>query len=108
MSPTPRKPIEEYTFIAIRVESHDVTLTAGINSHLFGVTAHYIDRDAAVFESATRLDIHGVCTDPTDRAAQRCHITLYEESTSTPALRVKDLHAKNKQGAPRYRINRGK
>jgi hypothetical protein len=108
MTPTPRKPTEEYAFLTIRVESHDVNLTAGINSHLFGVTAHYINRDAAVFESTTRLDIHGVCTDPTERAGQQCHITLYEESPSTSALRVKDIHAKDKHDAPKYRTNRGK
>jgi hypothetical protein len=107
VSPTPRKPAEEHTFIAVRVESYDVSAGAGINPNPLGISAKNIRREDSVFQSTAQLEMRGVCTDPKERTGHRFQITVHEETPSKTALRVKDTHARDKNNELQYQTRQG-
>jgi hypothetical protein len=107
VSPTPRKPAEEHTFIAVRVESYHVSASAGINPNLLGIYAKNIRPEDSVFQSTTQLEMLGVCTDPKERTGHQFQITVYEGTPSRTGLRVKDTHARDKNNELQYQTRQG-
>jgi hypothetical protein len=101
------KPAEPQIPLFARVESYDVRSTVGFNIHLLGRWRDDLPDDTEVFESTTVLIVRGVLYEPTLRSGEHVELTLYGERASRSTLRIKDIHARDKDESHMYRIVRG-
>lgn len=67
-----------------------------------------LDSDEPVFTSDIKLEITGTCIWPESRANEKYEITIYDEDVGRTEPKVKDIHARNKDGVPIYRKRRGR
>jgi hypothetical protein len=96
----------EHTFIAVRVTSYDVDLSAGINPSVLG-KMNDLGYEDHVFESGTRLEVRGVCTYPESWVGRESRISMYDDKPMNAGLRVKDFQVRDEHNIPKYRRNRG-
>jgi hypothetical protein len=104
-----RTPEEPQIPVFARVESYDVRSSVGFNIHLLGRLRDDLPDGAEVFESTTVLIIliRGVFYEPTPRSGEHVEFTVYGERASRWPLRIKDIHARDKNESHMYRIVRG-
>jgi hypothetical protein len=97
------------TSLGILVDDHQAQAQMGINIHLLGTGTYGLDDEAAIHVTDSMLSLRGTCIHPEDRAGERFDVSLF---ASTPrehglSLRIKDLHASDANGSPRYAKRRG-
>lgn len=105
------KPDEERSHIIIRLEHYEASIEARINHHAYAPQyAWDLDDDDPVYEFADRTVITGISTYPPERKDDHYELTIY--GTESPSHRLnaklKDIHARDKYGSPKYREYRGK
>ncbi len=106
-----KKPGEEHTYIAIRVEHHDASISAGVNSDAYAPQlAWNLDDDAPVFEFTSQVTIMGVSTYPPERAGDTYDLTISSVDTGNHRIyaKLKDIHARDERRLPQYRTHRGR
>jgi hypothetical protein len=103
-----RKSAETHTFLSIRVDSYDVRSAAGISIFLVGTASDYLSEDEDVFDSQTHLTVRGECIDPKERYGERYEVLVHGERASHPRLKVKDIHATDKDDLRVYRTRYGR
>jgi hypothetical protein len=98
----------EYTFLAIKITDYSTHIDASI-SYKVRDTRHYQD-DAKVYEFASEVELHGICTYPEDRSGDRYALTIRgsESRQGEFALTLADCHVRDDKGLPKYRRARGK
>lgn len=105
------KPDEEHTFITIRVEHHDASISAGVNSEVYAPQfASKLDDDDPVFEFTSQVTITGVSTYPPEKAGDTYDLTISGVDATNHQIyaKLKDIHARDERGVPQYRTYRGK
>lgn len=107
MSRRKPKPAQEHTHLAIRVESFNASVSAGINPSLYGDRSRVILREDLILESSIGLEVRGVCTYPPPRAGGKFEITIHTETPARAGLRVKDTHRRDENNVPQYEKKRG-
>lgn len=104
----PKKPVEEYTFIAIRVDDFTVRVGASINYDIDDLRWRH--DDTPIYSFCSCIELSGVCSYPEERTGDGCHITLYSEQQDQGSFdaRLKAHHVQDENGQPKYRKVRGK
>jgi hypothetical protein len=102
-----KKPVEEYSFISIRIQNHKARVGASINHS--AKDKRYQHDNLRVYEFGSSLEISGLCTYPEDRLWERFFITVYGNQPDRGDLnaRLNEFHVKDKNGDPKYRKMRG-
>jgi hypothetical protein len=102
-----KKPVEEYSFISIKIQNHTARVGASINHR--AKDKRYRHDGLRVYEFDSSLEIAGLCTYPEDRLWERFFITVYGNQPDQRDLnaRLQEFHAKDKNGDPKYRKTRG-
>ena len=102
-----KKPVEEYSFISLKIQNHTARVGASINHR--AKDKRYQHDDLRIFEFGSSLEIAGICTYPEDRLWERFFITVYGNQPDTGDLnsRLHEFRAKDKNGDPKYRKLRG-
>jgi len=106
-----RKPKEEHTHLAIRVEQYEAHVEASVNHNVYAPQyAWDLDDDDALYQFTTQLTIKGISTYPEERADDEYELTIYGNDTRSRRLdaTLKDAHARDEHGLPRYREYRGR
>ena len=70
-----KKPIDEYSLLSIKIQSHKARVGASINDR--AKDKRYQHDDLRVYEFDSVLEITGICTYPEDRLWERFFITVY-------------------------------
>jgi len=99
---------EEYSFLALKIRSFNVSINASINCDA-RVPRYYHD-DTKVYDFKTCLDIEGISTYPEEREGEAYSITVYgaEPSSDNFNMTLVDCHVRDEDGLPRYRKVSGK
>ncbi|MGX5842694.1 hypothetical protein ACWGTI_18415 [Mesorhizobium sp. ArgA1] len=107
----PKKPGEEYTQLAIRVERCDASVEAAVNYNVYAPeTAWNSDDDDPLYRCVSRLTIAGVSSYPEERAGETYEVTIYGDNLGSGDIRatLKDVQERDKHGSPKYRHYRGR
>ena len=104
------RPRSNDTPLGILVDDHQAQTQMGINIHLLGTGSYGLDDEAPVHVADSMLSLRGTCIHPEDRAGERFDVTLFASFPRDHewSLRIKDLHASDANGAPRYAKRRGR
>jgi hypothetical protein len=102
-----KKPVEEYSFISIRIQNHKARVGASINHR--AKDKRYQHDGLRVYQFGSYLEIAGICTYPEERSGQRFFITVRGDQPDQGDLnaRMQEFHVKDKNGDPKYRKTRG-
>lgn len=106
-----RRPAEEHTHIAIRVDNYQAAVTASINHDVYGPQyALSLDDDDPVYEFTNQVIVTGTATYPNERAGDTYEFTIYGDDAPSRHhdAKLKDVQARDKYGSPQYRTYRGK
>jgi len=93
----------EYTFLSIRVDSHEVAVGESINLSLRANVPFDCDDEDPVFTPDIRIEIGGMCIYPEGRANAKFEITIYGDRTGRDHPKLKDIRALKQNGIPVYR-----
>ena len=103
-----KKPEEEHTHLAIRVESYEVSADASISMNLTMDRPLFYQDDDPVYEFVSTLKISGKSTYPENRAGDTYEVSVRgDESYRVLALTLRDMQARDDCGVPIYRSYRG-
>jgi|GEM_PF-1698952 len=99
--------IEQYAFLAIRIETYSADISARINHK--ARDKRYRDDDVCIYDYGSRFEIEGVCTYPNERAGDKYHITVYGRQPGERDLEatLSDYAVRDEEGARKYRKVRG-
>lgn len=106
-----KKPQEQYTRFAVRVERYEASVGASVNRNAYAPQYGWdLDDDDPVYEFSNHLMIAGVSTFPPERAGDQYELTIYGTDARSHRLNatLKDIQARDKHGSPQYRSYRGK
>lgn len=106
-----RKPIEQYTDIAVRVDLYEVRATASINHDLLSPElAYLLDEDDPVYQFDTHLEIFGTSIAPSSRAGDEYHLSLFGDGAPSSRLSrtLKSMQEREEDHSPKYRTYRGR
>jgi hypothetical protein len=103
-----RNSVKAHAFLTIRVNSFDVRSSAGINIFLKGTYPDFVSEEERVFISTSHLTIRGECTLPRDRVGQKFEVLVYGQNARRSQLKVEDIHNRDDDRVPVYRMIRGK
>lgn len=106
-----KKPEEEHTHLAIRVERYDASIETAVNHNVYAPQyAWDLDDNDPLYQVNTRLTIAGISTYPEERAGAAYELAVYGDAA--PSLRLsatlKDVQARDEYGSPQYREYRGR
>jgi len=106
----PKKPEDEYTHLAIRVESYEAQADASINYNVYR-PYHSLDLDERdpVYRFITYLTITGTSIYPETRAGDVYELKIYGDDAPSRYLNVTldDAHVRDEHGVRQYRTYRG-
>ncbi|MDX8501903.1 hypothetical protein RFM99_26250 [Mesorhizobium sp. VK4C] len=106
-----KRPDEEHTHLAIRVERCDASVETRVEPGIYQPQyAWDLDDDSPLYRTTTQLTFAGVTTYPEGRAGEAYELTIYG---STSDLRrneatVKDVQARDERGSLQFRSYRGR
>ena len=102
-----KKPVEEYSFISIKIRDHKARVGASINHE--ARDKQYQHDQLRIYRFDSSLEINGICTYPENRAGDKYEITVYGGRPDEGDLdkRLKDFRGRDKNGDPKYRKSRG-
>lgn len=106
-----KKPEDEHTHLAVRVDRYDAHVSAGINHNAYQPQyAFDLDEDDPLYRFTTHLEIVGTCTYPEVRAGDEYLVTIYGEDAPSMGMdrTLKSIQARDEHHAPVYRTYRGK
>lgn len=100
---------DEHTFLAIRVDSHEIAVGRSINSALVGNTIiQNLDDDSPVFTSTIQIDISGTCMVPASRATGKYTLAIRSTQIRPLEPKVRDIRVRGKDNLPAYRQHRSR
>ena len=105
-----KKPAEEQTQLAIRVERYDAHVAGAVSYQAYAPQyAWNLDDDDPVYEFTSQVTITGIATYPPGRAGDTYDVTVSGVASPSHDVysKLKDIHARNEHGSPRYRTYRG-
>ena len=94
---------EEYEFLSIKVDRFDFAVGESINVDLRTGRPRELSDDDPVVTPVMRIEMVGTAIYPESRASDIYSITIYEDSSGRNHQRLKDIHARNKEGHAVYR-----
>ena len=102
-----KKPVEEYSFISIKIQNHKARVGASINHS--AKDKRYRHDGLRVYQFDSYLEIAGICTYPEERSGERYVLTVHGNQPDRGDLnaRLQEFHAKDKNGDPKYQKLRG-
>lgn len=106
-----KKPEEEDTHLAVKVERYEARVEAAVNSDVYRPQyALDLSDDDKLYQVTTQLLIYGVTTYPENRAGDAFELTVYGEDASSRrhSATLKDVQARDKNNVPQYRSYRGR
>jgi len=106
----PKKPTIEYTYLAVRVEHYEASVSAAINHDAYKPQyAFRLEDDDPLYQFETRLRIQGMATDPAERAGEGYELTVQAEASPSRSVywTLKDVHVRGEYNSPQYREYRG-
>lgn len=97
------------TSLGILVDEHQAQTEMGINISLLGTGTYGLDDEAPIHVTDSILSLGGTCIHPEDRAGERYEVSLIASTPREHERRglIKDLHASDANGSPRYAKRRG-
>lgn len=107
----PNKPDEEHSHIIIRLEHYEAGVEARVNHYAYAPQyAWNLDDDDPLYEFTNQIVITGNSIYPPERQGDRYKLTIQGTESSSHRLnaKLKDIHARDKYGSPKYREYRGK
>lgn len=105
----PRRPAEEFTYLAIRVAQCEASVDASVNRTVYGPQyAWRLDDEDPLYECKSRLTIIGTSLYPERRAGQAYELTIYGDASPRMNVTLKDAQARDDYGSPQYREYRGR
>jgi hypothetical protein len=98
-----KKPVEEYSFISIKIQNHKARVGASINHR--AKDKRYQHDELRVYSFDSSLEVAGIYTYPEERSGERFLLTVYGDKPDEGDLssRLRDFHIKDKNGDPKYR-----
>jgi len=106
-----KKPREEHSHIAIRLEHYEAEVEASVNSHAYAPQyAWNLDDDDPLYEFTNGVAITGISTYPPERQGDSYEITLHGKDSPSHRVNAKlrDVQARDKSGSLQYRAYRGR
>jgi hypothetical protein len=107
----PKKSDEQHSHIVIRLESYEAGVEARVNHYAYAPQyAWNLDDDDPVYEFTNRIVITGISTYPPERQGDYFEITIRGTGSASQRLnaKLKDIHARDQYGSPKYRGYRGR
>lgn len=103
-----KKAAEQYTFIAVHVETYSADISARIN-HKALDKRHQQD-DVRIYEFGSRFEIAGYCSYPDEHLDEKYHITVYGERPGERDFdaTLADFAVRDEKGVRKYRTLRGR
>lgn len=101
-----RKPAEQYTFLAVQVQTYSADVSAHIN-HDAQDKRRQAD-DVRIYRFGSRLEIEGICSYPDERLSEKYHITVYGEHPGEHDFdaTLADFAVRDEMGTRKYRKRR--
>ncbi|MER8441392.1 hypothetical protein NKH36_34045 [Mesorhizobium sp. M1312] len=91
-----KKPDEEHTYLAIRVERCEASVEASINYNVYAPQyAWNLDDDDPLHQLRAQLIVTGVATYPEERAGDAYELTIYGDNSRRLSETVKDRRVTN-------------
>lgn len=107
-----KRPEEEHTHLAIRVEHCEASVEAAINYNVYSPqSAWNANDDDPLHRFTTRLTVAGKSTYPDERAGDTYEVTIYGDNPGSGDVRaatLRDVQARDEHGSPKYRQYRGR
>ena len=106
-----RKPKEEHTHLAIRIECYEASVATSINHDVYAPQYSFHSHERApLYEFGASLTITGIAKYPTDRAGDSYVVTLYGDDAPSRHLdrTLEDVQVRDEYGSPQYRDYRGR
>jgi hypothetical protein len=105
-----RKPEDEYTYLAVRVERYEASAGASINHDVYQPQyAFSLDDCDPLYRFSTQLTITGTSTYPEERAGDLYELTIYGDDRPSARLHatLKDVQVRDESGVRQYRTYGG-
>jgi hypothetical protein len=105
------KPLEEYTRVAMRVNSYKVRAEAALNHNARNAEYAFRDtEDEPLYHFLAHVEIAATCIYPEERVGDGYQLTIYGEDhpDSDVFWKLKDVQVIGEHHAPQYREYRGK
>lgn len=107
----PNKHAEEHSHIVIRLERYEAGVEGGVNHYAYAPQyAWNLDDDDPVYEFTNQIVITGISTYPPERQGDHYELTIRGTEAASHHLKakLKDIHARDQYGSPKYRGYRGR
>ncbi|RRI02288.1 hypothetical protein EH240_12530 [Mesorhizobium tamadayense] len=105
-----KRPEEEHTHLAIRVERCETSVEAAVNYNVYRTESLDSDDDDPLYRFTTRLTVAGISTYPQERAGDTYEVAIYADNLGSGDIRatLRDVQERDEYGSPKYRQYRGR